>query len=345
MDGRDPSASIVRESGPTVHSERFQKTDDDAPRCLVVMYHYVHDTEPVTSGEVGGLTSSEFNAQLDQLTRTMTPTDWPSLYAWMQGRGSIPRRCFLLTFDDGLADHAEVVLPILQDRGIRGAFFVPGCVLTSHRLLPAHAIHLLLATLGEKRLTEELVKRLSEIAGDTDWLGTLNTAAAEGMYHYESSERAHLKYLLTMVLPISLRETTVEALFEQHVGSPVRWSRHWYLGWDDLAKMQSLGHTIGGHGFSHEPYTRLSPTERGEDMRRVAGVLRDGLGADIRPFSYPYGSFDDAICTSCQGSGFAHAFSTEQRLVVRHSDLMRLPRVDTIHVDAVLREELVCART
>ncbi len=342
MDRPDPVAPIARQSATTKPPEHFPKSNDDASRCLVVMYHYVHDREPLTCSGLAGLSSSEFSAQLDELTRALTPTDWPSIYAWMQGRGSIPGRCFLLTFDDGLADHAEVVLPMLQERGLRGTFFVPGCVLTSQRLLSAHAIHLLLATLGEQRLMQELVTHLDEQEGNADRLDTLDTAAAEAMYHYESPIRAHLKYLLTMVLPIALRDAAVEALFKRHVGSPARWSRHWYLGWDDLVRMQSLGHTIGGHGFSHEPYIRLSPTEQGQDMRRAGRVLHDGLGADIRPFSYPFGGFDDTICTTCRASGFSHAFTTEERWVTRQSDLLKLPRVDTIHVDAVLRQELAC---
>ena len=117
-------------------------------RCLVVMYHYVHDTEPMTAEGVKGLTSREFRLQLDRLCSAAEPIDWPALFAWSRGHGTLPQRCFLLTFDDGLADHARVVLPILQERGLRGTFFVPGAVLDSERLLPAHAIHLLLSTLG-----------------------------------------------------------------------------------------------------------------------------------------------------------------------------------------------------
>ena len=40
-----------------MNSQRSPKTDDDTPRCLVVMYHYVHDIEPMISGSVGGASS------------------------------------------------------------------------------------------------------------------------------------------------------------------------------------------------------------------------------------------------------------------------------------------------
>ena len=338
---------------------------------MVVMYHYVRDDaglprpgSPDMSTGIKGLTTSEFRAQLDRLCELMEPIDWPTLYAWMSRRGSIPdrsrggrrscggrhssggRHCFLLTFDDGLADHAETVLPILEERGLRGVFFVPGVVLTSHRLLSAHAVHLLLSTLDEQTFERELLSYLAEHEDDrTDWVASVDVEAAQALYHYESPARARLKYLLTITLPVDLRIEAVDALFQRHIGSPARWARHWYMDWDDLFRMQSLGHTIGGHGFAHEPYTRLTPARRRQDLGRVAAVLREGLGPDIRPLSYPYGQFDDDTCAACCDAGFAHAFTTESRLITRGSDVFRLPRVDAIDVEAVLERELVWSST
>ncbi|UCE62356.1 MAG: polysaccharide deacetylase family protein [Phycisphaerales bacterium] len=291
------------------------------------------------------MTGSEFTRQLDLLRETLTPIDWPSLYAWAQGRADIPERCFLLTFDDGLADHARNVVPILEDRDLRGVFFVPGRILTSHRMLPAHAVHLLLAAIGEERLLDELDDYLKSHGDEARGVDSLDPAAVNSMYHYETPVRANLKYLLTMALPNDLRNAAVDTLFERHVGASARWSRHWYLGWDDLVRMQSRGHTIGGHGFSHEPYIQLTPSQRDCDVHREAAVLRDGLGVDIRPFSYPFGRHDDAISAACRAAGFAHAFTTEQSWVTRDSDTMRLPRVDTINVAQVLAEEVTCSRS
>jgi peptidoglycan/xylan/chitin deacetylase (PgdA/CDA1 family) len=317
------------------------------------MYHYVHDDErlpgpglPSVPPGIPGLTSRDFKAQLDHLCRLMEPIAWPTLYAWLAGRGSIPNRCFLLTFDDGLADHANTVLPILQERRLRGVFFVPGAVLSAHRLLPAHAVHLLLAVLDEQTLERELLEYLaSSNESGCDWVPHADPAAATRMYHYEPPARAWLKYLLTVTLPTDLRNGAVRDLFERHIGSPTRWARHWYMGWDELADMESSGHTIGGHGYCHEPYSRMTPPERKDDMRRVAMLLNDGLGPDPRPFSYPYGQTDNDTRAVCREAGFVHAFTTERRWVSCRGDVLSLPRVDTIDVGAMLeREEVSCIR-
>ena len=317
---------------------------------MVVMYHYVRDEDslprPGAPGPfegVRGLTTGEFAGQLDRLGAAMEPIDWPRLYAWMVGRADLPDRSFLLTFDDGLIDHVESVLPALDARGLRGVFFIPGSVLTGHRMLSAHAIHLLLSALGDEGLSQELFKQLHAADSATNWAAQFQSVAdatdsnAAKVYDYESPARARLKYFLNMELPIELRAAAIDALFERHIGSSARWARHWYLGWNDLVRMQSAGHTIGGHGFLHEPYGRLSPSEIRKDVTRASMVLRQGLGADLRPFSYPYGSTSGPVYDACREAGFVHAFTTQRHWLTRGFDSMQLPRFDAIHVSAALR--------
>ena len=121
-----------------------------------------------------------------------------------------------------------------------------------------------------------------------------------------------------------------------------RWAHEWYLGWNDLVDLQSLGHTVGGQGFSHESNLRLTPAQRREDLHRSDVVIRVWLGADIRPFSYPYGCFNDDIGSACRETGFAHAFTTQLLWVTRGANPLCLPRFDTIYVEAALEEELAC---
>jgi len=318
------------------------------PRCLVVMYHYVHDVEPFaglglssSADGVRGLTSREFALQVDQLCRSMEPIDWPALYAWMCGRGSIPGRSFLLTFDDGLADHARTVLPILQRRDLRGVFFVTGAELVSQAMLPAHAIHLLLSVLGDDGLEHELVTELNRQGMDgVAVVSSIDARAAQARYDYETPTRARLKFLLTSALPIAVCSAAVGSLFERHIGSSARWAKAWYLGWEELGELHRLGHTIGAHGYSHQPLTRLAPTERRQDLRRILAVLKSGLGSDIRPLSYPFGQWDDDVREACRELGIAHAFTTQPRWITRDDDVLTLPRVDTIKVNAFLKEEL-----
>jgi len=333
----------------------FEKSG--APRVLVVMYHYIHGPDALTRPEspgsyrgVVGLTAEEFASQLDDLCRTHEPIDWPMFYAWMTGRGSIPQRSFLLTFDDGLADHASTVFPILEDRRLRGVFFVPGSVLSRQQLLCAHATHILLSRMDVESLFWELHDRLVKLNADAETIAMVDPRAAQSclaakLYHYESPVRGYLKYLLTIGLPLSLRDQALEQVFRDKVGAMARWARHWYLGWDDLVKMQGAGHTIGGHGFAHNSYARLSPVEVRADILHSAAILRDGLGSDRRPFSFPYGGIPETGGDLLARAGFVHAFTTEPAHVCPGCDPLRIPRFDTTHVRKTLAQETArCAK-
>jgi hypothetical protein len=194
-------------------------------------------------------------------------------------------------------------------------------------------------------LLRELRDELARLGAAAEVLGLLDpevtqTLDAAKLYHYESPTRAHLKYVLTMKLPVSLRDQALERVFRAHVGSPSRWAHHWYIGWDELVEMQ-----IGGHGYVHNSYSRLSPGEVRADILRTATTLRDGLGPDLRPFSFPYGGVPAAELVNVADLGFAHAFTTEPAFVQLSCDPLRIPRFDTIAVGAAVEDDVeLCAR-
>lgn len=133
--------------------------------CAVVMYHYVRplnapspgasDRRAIDAKGIRGLAPEAFEAQIRRLCRWGEPVSWPRFYDWHQGDGTLPQRSFLLTFDDGLRDHAEYVAPILGRLGLSALFFIPSRILEEKTLLPAHRLHLLLETLSAEELWQE----------------------------------------------------------------------------------------------------------------------------------------------------------------------------------------------
>ncbi len=328
-------------SGNRHHPSSTTKQDAEAhdPRCVVITYHYIRQADPKWQEGVKGVTPTAFAEQVDRLCALMEPITWQELYAWLAGEGTIPQRCFLLTFEDGLSDHARVAAPMLEDRGLRGVFFMPGAVLATEEMLPAHAIHLLLTAHGDEWLERNLRDILEENHGWRAPRDDSDTGHARRMYLYETPVRASLKYLLTMRLPIAVRNSAIRTLFERHIGASRDWSKRWYVGWKDLTAMRSRGHTIGGQGYSLEPLLRLPDRRRRSDIQGVAAILRSGLGPAARPFAYPYGGFDSDTAAICRQAGFAQAFTTRQGRVTPASDAMSLPRVDAKDLAVILNEE------
>jgi peptidoglycan/xylan/chitin deacetylase (PgdA/CDA1 family) len=342
MDGQksDPAAPITLPILPP-------PTTQTGPVCLVIRHRNVCDDEAVllrrrSAAALGGLTPSlttrQFRRQIESLLVHFEPIDWPRLYAFTCGRASIPERCFLLTFDDGLADHARHVAPILQSFGIRGTFFMPGVVLMTHRLLSVHALQLLSTMLDVETIEAEVQSYIAPVHGGSTATpcATTGHATQQRTLSEGATDAARLQALLQSPLPPKIRDAAIKAVFESHIGSAARWARHWYISWDELAELHAQGHTIGGNGFSYEPLPQLTARERTIDLARTRAALDEGLGPDLRPFAYPFGVFDDDSAARCAAVGFVHAFTTEPRWTSRHERPFSLPRMDSLAVDALL---------
>ncbi|GMU35892.1 MAG: polysaccharide deacetylase family protein [Phycisphaerae bacterium] len=312
----------------------------EEPACLVVMYHYVGTRHGRDASGVRGISPSHFEDQLDDLSRWGEPISWSALLEVLSGGRSLPRRGFLLTFDDGLRDHIEIVAPILGERRMTGVFSASGRTLTGGGMCAAHQVHLLLNALPDATLLDAVRTQVQKAGLGID-LATGEQAELE-RYAYEDPARARLKHLLHHQIPIFERDRILGDLFRAHVGDPQTWTQRWYLSGRDARELDAAGHTIGGHGFSHEPLTRLSGDDADTDVRRCAAVLTDLLGPAQRPFSYPFGAHDDRIADVLRRCGFAAGFTTRSALLTRPIHRWRLPRVDTIHVAAFTERSAVC---
>jgi len=69
--------------------------------------------------------AAAFEEQLDWLGREGFRTvSLHELAEARAGRGVLPKRAVILTFDDGRTDALSVVLPLLRKRGMRATFFI-----------------------------------------------------------------------------------------------------------------------------------------------------------------------------------------------------------------------------
>lgn len=88
---------------------------------LVLTYHEVI-RGPVPESEFYTIRAEQLERQLELLAQSGCPVLSP---AELAGCEPPSRRGCLLSFDDGTADHYEVVLPLLARYGYRAVFFVP----------------------------------------------------------------------------------------------------------------------------------------------------------------------------------------------------------------------------
>ena len=302
----------------------------------VVTYHYVRPMPGHGGFRMHGRTPAEFEAQLDAIERSHTLIRLPQLLEYVHGGAPLPARAALLTFDDGLVDHAQWVTPALRRRGLSGVFFVTADAVAARRVLPAHQIHHLLG--GGRAptvLLAELFSELNELrTGQPEIPDEISLRQAhERIGEWDDSATMCFKRLLQRELPEDVRRSVLDRMFSRHVSAdPVDFARQLYLDVAAIRSMADDGMTFGGHGVSHRWLSRLdTQTQRAEIMGSRA-LLQEVLGAMPGgwSFSYPYGGYTETSVRLLAEAGCNAAFTVLRTASENPADdPLRIPRLDT----------------
>lgn len=301
----------------------------------IVMYHYVRDLKRSRYPRIRGLDIRGFRGQLDYLQHRHTVVTMEEvMYAAQGSPADLPADAALLTFDDGFMDHYATVLPLLDERGWQGSFFVPTRPLMERKVLDVHKLHFVLATVeNPEALCQELLGMLEEFrpaydlsAADEYWQRVATPS------RFDPREIIFIKRMLQCELPGPVREEICDRLFAAHVSSDQEaFAEELYMSLDHLRIMQRLGMHLGVHGETHAWLDRMDPQTRHREIQ-VSLELLALVGADTDAWSiaYPYGACDERLCTQVQSAGAKIGLTTE----VARADLwrhhpLRLPRLDT----------------
>ena len=182
----------------------------------------------------------------------------------------------LLTFDDGLRDHAEFVLPVLQARGLFGLFYVSSGPAMTGRILDVHKVHLALGRLEDRRRSPG-----SSPMHLSACVPKRRAAAAASPYAHQTSDEAtkFLKQLFNWRLGVEEREGVLDGLLDHaFAGAPPRW-QDFYLDERGMRELSDAGMGVGPHSHSHEVSIRLSPERQLEEIRLSSDFVERNGGS------------------------------------------------------------------
>jgi peptidoglycan/xylan/chitin deacetylase (PgdA/CDA1 family) len=286
----------------------------------------VHDTQRARFPGLKALDVSGFEAQLAHLLERFRLVDAEQIAARLAGGDPLPERAALLSFDDGLRDHYEVVFPRLVERKLQGLFYAPWTVLAQTEVLRVHKLQLLLAALD----TPELLCRTRPLLGAR----AIDEAPARAAYvhrsRWDDPETGFLKWLLSSHLDLGTSESVIAELFAGVYGDERAVARELYLSLDEAREMARAGMHFGGHGDRHyrldEAPSRVVETELSASVRAITEIH----GAGIRSFAYPYGSYRPETVRALAELGFDFAWTTRTGADICEPEArMRLARIDT----------------
>jgi peptidoglycan/xylan/chitin deacetylase (PgdA/CDA1 family) len=296
-----------------------------------LMYHYVRPA-PAGLPYFRYLHIDNFRRQLDWLQRNQPVLSREAfLKCLSSGRAE---RGAILTFDDGLADHFNFVLPELVARGLWGIFYISTAALDTSRILDVHRIQLILGRCGGERAIALAHRLVSDNMLEHERMEEFR----QSTYRRQDNDEATMlfKRLLNYFVKYEYREKLLDRLFVE-VFDPFEIRELgdlFYVDAGQLRQMHQAGMLIGSHSSNHLVMSKLPVSEQRAEIVQSFGALSDIIGEPVITFCYPYGGShtftkETEMLLAKQGSLFS--FSVEPRDIT-DVDLVEhrqsLPRYD-----------------
>ncbi len=238
----------------------------------------------------------------------------------------------ILTFDDALRDHAQVVLPVLADRGLWGIFYVPTGPYRTGRMLAVHRIHHLVASFGGRRLLEQLLEVIDDEMLTHDRVREFHTSTYGRVD--DDAWIDEFKRTLNYLIDDAHRDRALDSLMHMMCVDQDAVASEHYCTTPQLRSMRDAGMVIGSHSDSHVVLSTLDHDHQRADIEQSMHTLDQLVGPGVDSFCYPFGGFHTFTADTRQilaDLGVRYAFNVEPR-DISDVDLQQhplaLPRYD-----------------
>lgn len=301
-------------------------------KLSIVMYHYTRDLRHSRYPGIKGLDLPLFRRQIAFLKENFHVVTMEQVMEAAEGRAGLPDRSALLTFDDGYADNYTFALPILEEYGLQGSFFIPGKTFTTHQLLDVNKIHYILAGADTAELVGDVFRRMDFYRG-----GEFDFPSNEELFRqyaeanrFDTKETVFIKRVLQTALPEALRSRIASDLFEKYVGvSEEQLAYELYMTEDQIRTMRRHGMFVGIHGYDHYWLGNLSPEQMRQDISMALDALDEFIDRGRWVMNFPYGSYNADVLDYIGSRGACVGLTTEVRAAeVGRDHALALPRLD-----------------
>jgi len=262
-----------------------------------VCYHMVSDGPVRHLKHYRFLDTDMFESDLDYLDGRFEFVSYEEL---ARRRTAMPlerRNSLILTFDDGFAECATVVAPLLRRRGLRCVFFVVTDLIDNHVLFRESAASLCIEAI--LRMPFEQVESIIAELGPgaqlrprpNDSLSEPTTTLPFGLADLDGNLDPRLLPLVRWLLQLTANEEPLVQRLLVRLGIDSRdylQEAQPYLTTEQLRQLHADGFTIGAHSCSHRRLQDLSRVDAEHEIVESCRIIRDITGERKVPFAFPY---------------------------------------------------------
>ena len=211
----------------------------------------------------------QFTADLDFFLKHFQPISLTDLLAHTKSGKALPPRPFLVTFDDGFREMAEIAAPILKAKGVPAAFFINSAFVDNKELCLHQKIALLIDRVSQKN-SSNLAAKLKELLSGA---GISAPEVIAGLRAVRYAQRAVL-------------DAAGELAGLDFAGFLAQ--QRPYLSSAQIRSMIRDGFAMGGHSVDHPFYGDLTLAEQLRQTRVSVDYVQQKFDLPYRAFAFPH---------------------------------------------------------
>ncbi len=236
---------------------------------ILPFYHTVGNETPLHIKHLYRIKNvKQFEKELDFFIENYKPVDVIELQKIIKEKKS-RKRCFHISFDDGLKENYEVIAPVLLKKGIPATFFITTSLIDNKKLYYRHLASLLI----ERLLNINDLKHVCEVLGSSDYKYENVVKEILKVNHRGEHKLDDIAQIINFDKEVYLKEQKP------------------YLTTDNIKALIKQGFQIGAHSHNHKDYSLLSLDEQLNETRESILFLEKYFNTTNRLFSFPYHDF------------------------------------------------------
>ena len=304
-------AGLARRPPLSVVAEIAERLDPGLSGLFgVLTYHRVVDEEASLALWPGLISANprEFERHVQLLAERYRVVSMGDVVAARAGRGHLPPRAVLVTFDDAYRDFLDHAWPVLRRHGLPTTVFVP----TGYPDHPDRGFWW-----DRLYMALQLTHRS---AVSTPWERLELSSQGSRLAAFDRT-RTRLK-AVTHDAAMSIVDDLVAGLGQEPAADGV-------LGWESLRQLAADGVCLAPHSRTHPLLTRVEVDRVQAEVHDSVRDLERETGPVLPVFAYPGGAANAEVKRRVAAAGIQLAFTTTRGLnLVGRSDWMALRRIN-----------------
>lgn len=234
-------------------------------------YHLVSDENPIHIRHLYRVkTTKEFSRDLEDLLKHFSPLDPGRFLAEYNKTGRLNQGGFLLSFDDGLREVYDVVLPVLRQKGLSAICFINSGFLGNKGLFYRYKASILMEQMLQKPASHALA---GEIRKAFAGRGLKSRGLPEDLLCVGYADQA----LFDEIAPL------LEFDFTDYLAK-----KKPYMDRDQVEACIKAGFMAGAHSVDHPEFSSLPEEDQLFQARESLRTIQNGFGVDYGLFSFPF---------------------------------------------------------